>query len=109
MVNSGHPLVGAWVEEGNPIDTTTVVYTISAKQGRFSVIGVDESDGVVLKISSVRWDGERLSFVSLFPLTHHKATHVLLMPIRGRTRHTTSYSDDDGDWTTNEVWKRRLS
>ena len=73
------------------------------------MIGVDESDEVVLKISSVRWDGERLSFVSLFPPTNHKATHILLMPLRRRIRHTVSYSDDDGDRTINEVWKRRLS
>ncbi len=60
------------VEEANPIHTTTVVYAITSKEGRFRVSGVDESDGIVLRISNACWDGEKLCFVSLSPPTNHE-------------------------------------
>jgi hypothetical protein len=107
IVSSGHPLVGTWIEEENPILTTSVVYTITATEGRFCVSGVDESDGVVFNISNTRWDGERLYFVSLFPTTNHEASHVFQIAGRGRARHTVSYSDEYGDHTVHEVWKKR--
>ena len=107
-MNSTHPLVGTWVEEENPIDTTTVVYTITARDGHFRVSGADESDGVALKISNTRWDGEKLSFMSFFPPTTHKASHVFQITAAGRAKHTVRYSDEYGDHTVEEVWKKRL-
>jgi hypothetical protein len=46
MVCSGHPLVGTWVEEDNPIDTTTVVHAITAKEGSFFVSDYDRDHTV---------------------------------------------------------------
>ena len=74
-VRSNHPLVGVWVEEENDFHTSTVVYTITAMEGRFSVSGIDKSDGIKLRISGTCWDGEGLNFTSLFALTKHKSAH----------------------------------
>ena len=108
QVTSNHLLVGTWVEEENPVDTTTVVYTITVRAGRFRVSGVDESDGVALHISDTTWDGEKLCFMSLFPSTNHKASHEFWLTRKVRVSHTVRYSDEDGSHTVNEVWKKRV-
>jgi hypothetical protein len=96
------------MEEEDPVYRTTVVYTIAANEGHFSVAGVEESDGVELTISDVRWDGEKLHFVSFFPPTKHKASHIFVVLGKGRARHTVSYSDENGEQIIGEVWKLRL-
>jgi hypothetical protein len=96
------------VEEGNPFNATTVVYTITAQDGHFCVSGVDESDGVILSITKTSWDGEELHFVSLFPPTNHISNHAFLLTGDARAKHKVSYSDEDGIHTVNEVWKTRL-
>jgi hypothetical protein len=103
-VNSSHPLVGTWVEKENPF---TVVYTITARAGRFRVSGVDESGGIALRISNTIWDGEILRFVSLFPPTKHQAYHEFWLTRKGRGKHKVSYSDEDGNHMINETWKKR--
>jgi hypothetical protein len=105
-VYPNHPLIGTWAEKGKKGDITPVVYTIALKNGLLSVSGLDESDGTALRISHSRWDGESLHFVSLYPPTKHKATHELLLR-KGTAKHTTSWSDEDGDQTVVEVWKKR--
>jgi hypothetical protein len=102
-----HPLVGTWVEEENPFDTTTVQYTIEAKGGRFRVAGVDEPGGVPLRISRLTWDGRRLRFVSLYPPTGHRAEHEFWVISKGRAKHRVTYSDEDGKRTVMELWKKR--
>jgi hypothetical protein len=102
-----HPLVGVWVEEEHPVYTTTVVFTIAAKEGGFLVSGVDESDGVELNILNVFWDGEELHFESLFPPTNHRAVHGFSLTRRAHAKHTVSFSDEDGDHTVTELWKKR--
>ena len=104
IINSSHPLVGVWVEE-DPIQTTAVVYTIKARAGRFGVSGVDESDGVALRISNTTWDGERLRFVTIFPPTKHKADHEFWLTRKGRARHKVKY--EGGSHTVNETWTKR--
>ena len=76
-VSSNHPLVGVWREKKNPEYTTPCVLTIAVEDGQFFLREVDESDGVVLWISDIIWDGERLHFVTLFPPTKHKAMPYL--------------------------------
>jgi hypothetical protein len=105
-VNRNHPLVGTWKEIENPVHTSTVMFKIEVTNGRFYVRGVDEDNGVVLRISKTTWDGERLRFVSLYPPTKHKATNEFLLTGKGRARHTISYSDEDGDCTVNEEWSK---
>lgn len=106
LVSSSHPLVGAWVEVENPFDTTSVVYTISAKAGRFSVGGVDP-DGVALVVSNTSWDGKRLRFVTVFPPTKHKASHEFWLTGRMRAGHKVTYSDSEGTRVVSERWRKR--
>jgi hypothetical protein len=77
-VGSDHPLVGTWEEEPNSAGTTTtVVYTVFVKQGKFGVSAIDGEDGTVLRISQTKWDGKALHFTSLYPPSNHRARHVL--------------------------------
>jgi hypothetical protein len=108
-VQSARPLVGVWEQKANPFDTTTVVYTIAVRNGLLSVSGVDEKDGTVLKISRMKWDGEQLCFSSFFPPTSHRARHVLRLIGRKEARHRVSYSDEEGKFLAEEVWKKRRS
>jgi hypothetical protein len=107
IVNSTHPLVGIWVEEENPFDTTTVAYTVEARSGGFNVSGVDECDGIALQISNTTWDGENLRFLSVYPPTQHKANHEFQLTGNRRAKHTVSYSDEYGHHRIDEVWKKR--
>src|SRR5437667_4034418 len=106
-VRPSHALVGTWKEEGDPSETTQAVFTVAVEGGRFHVSGVDESDGVVFRITDTRWDGERLRFTSMFPTTNHRAKHVFQVIAKGRISHQVSYSDEDGDYVGTEVWKKR--
>lgn len=94
------------MEESNHVHTTAVVYTIAIENGCSCVRGVDESDGVELIVSASTWDGEILCFATLFPPTQHKASHELKVDGKGRARHVTSYSDEDGDHVIEEVWRK---
>jgi len=105
-VSSSHPLVGVWKEKKNPEYTTPCVLTITVEDGQFSLREVDESDGVVLRISDISWDGERLHFVTLFPPTKHKASHIFSLIRKGIAAHQVSYSDEDGNHTIDEIWKK---
>ena len=107
--NSNHPLAGTWVQEPNPSGTTSVVYTISVKRGKFLVSAKDEEYRTDLKISSVRWDGESLRFTSVFPPTKHKAKHALKLLSRRRTSYEVSCTYADGHFFSDlEFWKRRF-
>jgi len=106
-VDGAHPLIGTWVESKDPIYTTPVVYRISARAGQFCVAGLDESDGVSLRVSDVSWDGKKLRFTTVFPPTSHKATHEFWMTGKGLARHQTRYSDEDGAHNVLEFWKKR--
>jgi hypothetical protein len=99
-LRSGHPLVGTWEQVDNPFHKTSVVYTISIVDGNFVVSGRDESDGKLLKVSKIKWDGESLYFTTFFPPTRHSARHVMGLVARGHANHQV-----DGD---REVWKKRL-
>jgi hypothetical protein len=105
-VRSNHPLVGTWEQERNPYDTTTVRFTIAVEEGCFVVSGLDEADGEALKITSTRWDGEDLRFISLCPSTNHKAKHVLRILERGRMSHEVSYDGEEGRYSDRELWRK---
>ena len=104
-MSSGSALIGRWVQEGSD-DVTSVVYTIKARAGRLSVSGVDESDGVALRISKTLWDGRRLRFATLFPPTGHRAMHEFWLIGARRAKHTITYSDSDGVHSVRETWTR---
>jgi len=76
-VTPKHPLVGSWeTKEGY----SSAIFTISVKNGKFVVTGVDERDGEVFEISGVSWDGKLLQFTSLMPSTRYRTRHVFHMP-----------------------------
>jgi hypothetical protein len=108
-VRSARRIVGVWEQETNPFHTTTVVYTIAFESGRLLVGGVDEEDGTVFKVSNVRWDGKKLCFYSLFPPTGHKAGHVLHLLGTKRAKHQVTYSDEEGNYVGEEIWRKRRS
>ena len=103
-VNSAHPLVGLWVEEGDPEVTTTVTYKIEVRMGRFFVTGIDQSNGIRLDIGDVTWDGQTLRFWSLYPPTQHRAAHELMIIEKARASHKVDYLDDDGLVSAVEYW-----
>jgi hypothetical protein len=107
-VNSKHALVGTWEQEPNPGGTTSVVYTIFVKQGRFLIKGNDDEDGTLLKISRIRWDGESLRFATVFPPSRHKANHVLKAASKGKMSHYVSCIYSDGKvFSDEEFWRKR--
>ena len=65
-LKTGHPLVGTW-RDADDESGTSVRFTIRPAGQNFDVVGVDTSDGEVLSISNVRWDGHALRFDSLVP------------------------------------------
>jgi hypothetical protein len=105
-MKSDHPLVGIWEQEENPFNTTSVIYEIEVKKDRLVVRGCDEEDGTVLRISRVTWNGKQLCFSSVFPPTNHKAAHAFRLIGRRKARHEVSYSDEDGTFVDEEVWRK---
>lgn len=73
-VSSKHPMVGRWEQGPSSHKRTTIVYSISVKQGKFVVTGKDSADGTAMKISRVKWDGYSLGFMSFYPRNQHTAT-----------------------------------
>ena len=71
----GHPLVGTWVD-GDRDYGSGVEFTIRAASTGFAVAAVD-SDGEVLVISNVRWNGRTLSFDSFVPSNGHRVTYAV--------------------------------
>ncbi len=106
---SNHPLVGTWEEETNSSGTTTtVLYTVFVKQGKFGVSAIDEEDGTVLRISQTKWDGKALHFTSLYPPSNHRARHVLGALSKGKMSHDISCTYVDGEFFSGrEVWTKR--
>src|SRR5262245_6896088 len=75
-VSANHPMVGVWEQEPDKGARTTVVYTVSVKQGKFAVSGKDGDSGTVMKISKVSWNGSSLSFTSFYRRNRHTANVV---------------------------------
>jgi hypothetical protein len=108
-INTLHPLVGTWVQEENSINVTSVVYTIKARAGLFSVSGKDQAGGVAVRISNTTWDGEKLRCVAIYPSTKHRASHEFWLTGKDWAGHKIQYSDEHGNHTVNEIWKRSHS
>jgi hypothetical protein len=89
--------VGAWEQQPNRKGKTSVVFTISFERDRFLVAGEDEEDGTPLKVSRIRWDGESLYFVTVFPPTRHKAENKLRALSEGKISWLVSGTYADGE------------
>jgi hypothetical protein len=89
--NGMHPLVGTWKDADENLGTS-VQFTIGAAGSSFEVAGVDTSDGEILSISNVRWDGQHLSFESTVPSTGHHVGYALkvISPSEVMVRYTMS-------------------
>lgn len=90
-LKSGHPLVGTWRDADEDLGTS-VRFTIRAAGSTFAVAGVDTSDGEILWISNVRWDGRILSFDSTVPSNGHRVgyTFEVISPSEVMVRYTTT-------------------
>ena len=68
LINASHPLIGTWKDDD---ETTSAQYTVSFRNGRFEVSGIDSDDGEEFEISGVSWDTETatLRFESHMPST----------------------------------------
>ena len=106
-VSNLHPFLGTWEEEPNIGGTTTVVYKVSVKGGRFAVTAWDSEDGTELKISQVKWNNDALRFTSIYPPGKHTANHVMRPRPKGKLNHTVSGIYADGEaFSVPEVWIR---
>ena len=87
----GHPLVGTWRDADEALGTG-VQFTIRAAGSTFEVAGVDTSDGEMLSISNVRWDGGILSFDSTVQSTGHHVRYAfeVISPSEVMVRYTLS-------------------
>jgi hypothetical protein len=99
-------MVGRWAEVRNHFGKTSVVYTIRSKDGELIVSGIDEHGRVELKITNISWDGELLSFATLYPPTKHKTEHEFRLAANGRAQLRVSYSDEYGRHEADEIWKK---
>ena len=104
QTSNTHPLVGTWAQKArlDDPDTSYVTFTISLRDRKLVVDGVDTSDGEKLVISDVRWDGKVLEFTSVCPSTHWKAKHVFRVREPGLADHQVTY-------TESELWEKRRS
>jgi hypothetical protein len=106
-VRSNHPLVGTWEQEPSTGATTSVVYTVSIRQGKFWVSAKDGEDGTVFDILRTKWDGHCLRFTSRFPPTEHKAKHVLTALSKAKMSHKLSGTYADGEiFSEQQVWRK---
>jgi hypothetical protein len=85
--------VGTWCE-----DDQCVEYSVSVQDGAVVVTGLDTSDGEVLRIEDISFDGSELRFTSVCPSTVFVLTHVFR-----------SLSDDEveHEFTRIENWQRK--
>lgn len=68
--DSTNLLCGVWrCFEDDSDDYYRAEYTVSVLDGNFQVTGIDRSDGEVIEISDVRWNGVTLTFHSYVPST----------------------------------------
>jgi len=95
-----HPLAGTWKEVENNVLESSATFEIAVVDGQFVVSGTDVRDGTKFRISSVRWDGEKLHFTSVFPPTGHRVKHVVQAIKPGLMKHWITYTDV-------ELWRRR--
>jgi hypothetical protein len=105
QASNRHPFVGTWEEEPNASGTTTVVFEISVKHGRFVVSAWDSEDGTELKISRVKWDGSALRFTSFYPPGEHTAINAMRYRSKGKLNLRCSGTYADGEkFSLLEVW-----
>ena len=107
-VSANNPMVGTWEQERSSRKRTTVVYTISIKQGKFVVSANDDAWGVRFKISRVKWDGSSLSFTSFYPRSQHTANVVFRVRSKRKLNCNVSGTYFDGElFSSMQVWTRK--
>src|SRR5678815_2223543 len=81
-------LVGRWKDGAGD---SSAVFEVADKNGRPAVSGVDESDGERFRVSSVKWDGSGLNFVTYMPSTRWRVSHRFVPLGRGLINHELKY------------------
>jgi hypothetical protein len=105
QVSNRHSFLGTWEEEPNVGGTTTVVFEVSVKHGRFVVTAWDSEDGTELRISQVKWDGTALRFISFYPPGEHTAINAMRYRSKGKLNLRCSGTYADGEeFSLLEVW-----
>jgi len=105
QVSNRHPFIGTWEEEPGVGGTTTVVFEVSVKHGRFVVTAWDSEDGTELRISQVKWDDSALRFTSFYPPGGHTAINAMRYRSKGKLNLRCSGTYADGEeFSLLEVW-----
>ena len=93
-----HPLVGRWVsgtEYGSEIE-----YIVTSHGTGFRVRAIDRYDGEVADVFEVKWDGQILSFGTLWNSTGRFLRCRLDAVAKNEVSYTYTY-------TANETWHRK--
>ena len=85
--------VGTWCEKGSCVE-----YSVSIQDGVVVVTGLDTSDGEVLRIQDISFDGSALRFTSVCPSTVFVLTHVFRSLSDGEVEH---------EFTRIQTWQRK--
>jgi hypothetical protein len=85
--------VGTWCEKDQCVE-----YSVSVQDGAVAVAGLDTSDGEVLRIEDISFDGSELRFTSICPSTDFALAHVFRSAVGDEIEH---------EFTRIEIWQRK--
>jgi len=85
--------LGTWCHEDQCVE-----YSVSVQDDAVIVTGLDTSDGEVLRIQGVSFDGSELRFTSICPSTIFVLTHVF-RPVLG--------NEVEHEFTRIENWQKK--
>ena len=86
---------------GETAECTKAEYSVTVAGGKFSVTGIDQSDGEEFVISNIQWDGEWLSFSSLMESTQRRGV--------SRIRYVdTNEVEFVFTFTETETWRKKI-
>ena len=98
--------VGVWRQVPNSFDTSTVAYSVTLRDRRIVISGVDESDGVELEVFDPIIRRRELRFTSYFPPTKHTAGHIWRLLGKRWALHQVRYKYRGSYYGGDEVWEK---
>ena len=85
--------VGTWTETDQCVE-----YSVEVRDGDLVVTGLDTSDGEMLRIEDISFDGSELRFTSVCPSTDFVLTHVF---------RSASGDEVEHEFTRIETWSKK--